>query len=106
MSTHEIAHVTVIIYRPDGQIVHVHESVTLTGGHVATTAEVEQAAFAHAARNGHEVAQLKAKHVEAAALKPFMHYQIDPVSHELVEKPLPSTRIRLSLDGDERAAGS
>jgi|SRR5215510_1501724 len=103
MLTHEIAHHTVILFRPDGQIAHVHESVTLSGGHVATAAEVEQAAFAHAARNGHEVAQLKAMHVEPAALKPFMHYQVDPVSRKLVGKPAPSTRIHSR--GIGRAAG-
>jgi hypothetical protein len=74
----------VVVYDgKDGRVIHVHDSVTLPGGHRPSKDDLERTALSHA-RKRHADATLHVLQVNPDEMKEGTSYRVDPAKRQLI----------------------
>jgi len=77
----------VVLYDPNGNIVHTHESVNVQGGTHPSRDVIERDALEQAANAGRDTTNLSILHVDPNSLKTDANYKVDTIKGVLVEVP-------------------
>jgi len=78
----------VVLYDPDGRVIHTHVMYALNGGMIATPEQAERRAFEIAKDLGRDVTNAKALHVDDPALLTSGRFVVDPDARQLKRVPV------------------
>src|SRR5690242_18182241 len=84
----------VLYHQRTGVLFHTHFFSAVPGVELPPRDELERLAYAHAERDGCNVRQHKALHVDPATLKPGTGYRVSVAKRALVELKAPRKRLR------------
>lgn len=90
----EQSSVVVIYDSENGNIMHIHECVSLRGGKHPDRSVLEREALERAARAGRDTTRASILHVDPDSLRTHAHYKVDAKKHVLMEVPRPKRKTR------------
>jgi len=78
----------IVLYDPNGRVIHTHVMYALNGGAIATPEQAEKRAFEIAKDLGRDVANAKALHVDDPAILTSGRFAVDPDARQLKRIPV------------------
>lgn len=78
----------IVLYDPDGRVIHTHVMYAVNGGAIATPEQAEHRAFEIAKDLGRDVTNAKALHVDDPALLTSGRFAVDPDARQLKRIPV------------------